>query len=143
LALAGITDMAAANRYLEQIYRPAFNAEFAQPAREAGSAFVPYIGPPLDEVLCESFECAVGNDNCVQFERLLLQIPPDVYRCHYVKAHITVRRHLNGTLSVGHGQRCLARFDACGQPIKDEPRRQTEARCVGPPHARRDTLNSP
>jgi hypothetical protein len=47
LALAGITDMAQASRYLEQVYRPAYNAEFAVPAAEPGSAFVPYIGPSL------------------------------------------------------------------------------------------------
>jgi hypothetical protein len=34
----------AANRYLEEVYRPAFNAEFQQPALEQGSAFVPWIG---------------------------------------------------------------------------------------------------
>jgi transposase len=118
LALAGITDMAAANRYLAHSYRPAFNREFAQPAREASSAFVPYIGASLDEVLCESFERVVGNDNCVHFERQVLQIPSDAYRCHYVKAHVAVRRHLDGTLSVVHGQRTLARFDALGQAVK-------------------------
>ncbi|MDR1888618.1 MAG: hypothetical protein LBQ81_04470 [Zoogloeaceae bacterium] len=32
LALAGITDMAAAYRYLTEIDQPAFNAEFMQPA---------------------------------------------------------------------------------------------------------------
>ena len=52
LALAGITDMAQANRYLAKIYRPAFNAEFAQPATEAGTAFVPWIGGCLDDALC-------------------------------------------------------------------------------------------
>ena len=31
LAAAGITDMAAANRYLKEVYLPAFNAEFMQP----------------------------------------------------------------------------------------------------------------
>ena len=39
LALAGITDLAAANAYIRTVYLPAFNAEFAHPAREAGSAF--------------------------------------------------------------------------------------------------------
>jgi hypothetical protein len=43
LALAGITDMAAANRYLKN-YLPAFNQEFVQPAMEEGSAFVGWIG---------------------------------------------------------------------------------------------------
>jgi len=37
LALAGITDMETANRYLRDVYRPAFNVEFAQPA--AGRRF--------------------------------------------------------------------------------------------------------
>ena len=38
LALYGITDMDAANRYLAQKYLPAFNAEFMRPAPEEGSA---------------------------------------------------------------------------------------------------------
>ncbi len=41
LALAGVTDMAGANRYIREVYMPAFNEEFARPARESGSAFVP------------------------------------------------------------------------------------------------------
>ena len=41
LALAGITDRAAANRYLREIHIPAFNAKFACPAQEQGTAFVP------------------------------------------------------------------------------------------------------
>ena len=40
LAAAGITDMAAANRYLDTTYLPAYNAEFTQPPQEEGSAFV-------------------------------------------------------------------------------------------------------
>lgn len=41
LAQAGISTMAQANPYLANRYRPAFNTEFAQPAADAGSAFVP------------------------------------------------------------------------------------------------------
>lgn len=47
LALAGITDMAQANQYLHEHYRGSFNAEFAQPAMEDGSAFVAWIGAGL------------------------------------------------------------------------------------------------
>ena len=67
LARAGITDMDAANRYLEQVYMPNHNAEFALPARETGSAFVPCIGVRLPDILCTQFERTVGNDNCVSF----------------------------------------------------------------------------
>ena len=114
LAAAGITDMAAANRYLEEVYRPAFNLEFTHPAREPGSAFVPFIGTHLAEMLCEQFERTVGHDNCVRFEGKSLQIPADRHRCHYVKAKVRVHRYEDCSLAVFHGPRCLARYDAAG-----------------------------
>ena len=80
LALAGITEMTAANVYLQAVYRPEFNAEFANPPSEDGTAFVPFPGGNLDDILCEQFERAVGKDNCVRFERILLQIPSDRHR---------------------------------------------------------------
>lgn len=116
LALAGVTDMEAANRYLHEHYRGAFNAEFAQPAMEDGSAFVAWIGGPLEDILCERFERTVGNDNCVSFETMKLQIPPDRYRCHYVKARVAVLRRTDGTLAIMHGPRTLAQYTARGEP---------------------------
>jgi len=120
LALAGITDMAQANQYLSQVYLPAFNAEFAQPAMMAGSAFVPWIGGSLDDILCEQFERIVGADNCVRFEGLNLQIPADQYRCHYVKARVRVSRYANGALAIFHGPRGLAYFTPDGRPITED-----------------------
>ena len=123
LALAGIADMGAANRYLRDVYRLAFNAEIAQPPLEDGSAFVPFLGGSLKDILCEQFERTVGNDNCVRFEGLTLQIPSDRHRCHYVKAKVHVYRYQDGALAVFHGPRQLAAYDAHGtykQPeIKD------------------------
>lgn len=117
LAVAGITNMAQANRYLAEVYRPAFNAEFAQPAREAGSAFVPWIGGRLQDTLCEQYERTVSADNCVRFETLILQIPADRHRCHYVKAKVRVHRYANGELAVFHGPRKLADYNAQGKAI--------------------------
>jgi hypothetical protein len=118
LALAAITDLGAANRYLERRYRPAFNTEFAVAAAETGSAFVEFIGGNLDQILCEHFERTVGNDNCVRFEGLVLQIPADRHRAHYVKAKVRVHRHSTGALAIFHGPRCLARYQASGKEIK-------------------------
>ena len=42
VAAHGIDTMPAANRYLDEHYRAAFNEEFAVPAAEPGSAFVPF-----------------------------------------------------------------------------------------------------
>lgn len=112
LALAGVTDMNRANRYLQDVYRPPFNAEFAQSPMEEGTAFVPFLGGNLDDILCEQFERTVGKDNRVRFEGLTLQIPNDRHRCHYVNAKVRVHRYTDGTLAVFHGPRRLAEYDA-------------------------------
>lgn len=115
LALAGITEMTAANAYLREVYQPAFNAEFAQPALEEGTAFVPFLGGGVEDILCEQFDRTVGKDNCVRFEGLTLQIPSDQHRCHYVKAIVRVHRYSDGGLAIFHGPRQLAIYDSHGQ----------------------------
>lgn len=82
---------------------------------EVGSALVPWRGGELDDYLGERFARVVGHDNCVRFETLVLPIPADHHRCHYVKAKVQVSRHLDGTLSVFHGPRRLARYLADGK----------------------------
>jgi transposase len=116
LAAAGITTLAEANRYLREVYRPAFNDEFAHPATEPGSAFIPLLGVALEEVLCEHFERTVGRDNCVAFEGLKLQIPQDRHRMHYVKTKVRVHRYPDQSLAIFHGPRKLAQYDANGNP---------------------------
>ena len=120
LALAGITSMAQANQYLTKTYLPAFNAEFAQPAMEQGSAFVPWIGGNLEDILCEQFERTVSADNCVRFDGMILQIPADRHRCHYVKAKVRVTRSASGAIALFHGPRGLAYFTPEGKPITED-----------------------
>jgi len=120
LAFYDITDMEAANRYLRQTYLPAHNAEFCQPPLEEGAAFVEWVGANLDDFLCEQFDRVVGRDNCVSFEGVKLQIPPDRHRCHYIKAAIKVHRYTEDTLAVFHGPRKLANYDASGILINEK-----------------------
>lgn len=124
LARAGITDMASANRYLEQVYRPGHNREFGVPSALAGTAFVPFLSGSLPDILCEQHERTVGNDNCVSFEGLSLQIPADEMRYHYVRSRVRVHRYVDATLAVFHGPRKLAAYDARGIPAtgKEVPR---------------------
>lgn len=119
LAFHGITDMDEANRYLSQVYLAAFNAEFKKPALEEGSAFVPWIGVNINDVLCEHFERTVNADNCVSFERMTLQIPANRYRCHYVRVKVQIHRYLDGSLAIFHGPRKLADYDAGGKLKKE------------------------
>ena len=118
LKLARIKTMAAANRYVREVYLPAFNAQFSHPAAEKGTAFIPWIGGNLDDILCEQVERIVGNDNGVRFNNLSLQIPVDQHRHHYVKARVMVHRYEEGRLAIFHGPRKLADYTQEGKPIK-------------------------
>jgi transposase len=115
LARAGITDMAAANQYLTERFLPAFTRRFAVPATEPSTAFVPWIGTGLADILCVQEDRVVANDKTVRYQGLRLQIPPDRHRFHYVKATVRVHEYPDGTLAVFHGPRCLARYDAEGR----------------------------
>ncbi len=114
LALRGIVTVEEANRFLREVYIPAHNARFAVAAPQEGSAFVPILGVDLAEILCVQEERQVGNDNCLSFNRLKLQIPQSPLRAHFVKARVKVRQYPDGTLAVFHGPRCLGRYDEKG-----------------------------
>lgn len=120
LALRGITSMDEANRYLADEYQLRFNAEFKQSASEAGTAFIPWIGSGLEEILCEQHERTVTPDNCVSFEGMKLQIPPDKHRCHYVRVKVRVHRHCDGSLAIFHGPRKLAEYTGDGDLVSSE-----------------------
>lgn len=128
LALAGITDMAVANQYLRTEFLPAYNRRFAVAAVESGTAFVPWIGSNLADLLCVQEERVVANDNTVRYQGKSLQIPPDRHRFHYVKVTVRVHAYPDGMVAVFHGPRCLARYHADGQLILSttaSPRRKS------------------
>lgn len=115
LRLARIKTVAGANRYLKEQFVPGYNARFAVPAAEPGSAFVPYVGRPIEDVLCIQEDRVVGADNCVTWNRRSLQIPPQRHRRHYVRATVRVHEYPDGRLAIFDGPRCLARFDPKGR----------------------------
>jgi len=129
LALACLTDMAAANRWLWAHFLPTFNQHFQVPAAEVGTAFVPWIGTGLADILCVQEERIVANDNTVRYRGTTLQIPQDPHRFHYVKVTVRVHEYPDGTLAVFHGPRCLARYQADGQwLVPDTTPTATQAR---------------
>ena len=114
LRSAGITTMEAANRWLAEVFLPRFNARFAVSAAEPGSAFVAYVGRPLEDILCIQEERQVGRDNTVRYNGMVLQIPEQTHRHHFVKATVRVHAYADGTLAIFHGPRKLARYRADG-----------------------------
>lgn len=83
----GITDMTAANRRLHDVYLPRHNQQFMVKAEVETSAFVPTAGLNIADVLCIHEERVVGQDNCVHYRTMKLQILPSPLRHHYVKMH--------------------------------------------------------
>lgn len=119
LALAGITTMAATNRFIKEVFLPRFNKVFKQPAREAGSAFVPMLNAPLKDILCLQEERTVRPDNCVSYKGKILQIPADRHRYHYVKAKVKVHEYEDGSYAIFYGPRKLANYDESGVLVTD------------------------
>ena len=85
------------------------------PSTLAGTAFVAFIGASLPDILCEQHERTVGNENCVSFAGMSLELPADELRYPYVRSRVRVHRYVDDTLAVLHGPRTLAGYDASGR----------------------------
>jgi Helix-turn-helix domain len=114
LKLAGIASIEAANAFLRDVYLPEHNARFAAPPAQPGSGFTLIPGVDLDEILCVEEERQVGNDNCVSYRTLKLQIPESPLRPHFVKARVKVHVYPDGSHAVFHGPSCIGRYDENG-----------------------------
>ena len=119
LALAGITTIAAANRWLAESYWPEHNAAFAVAPAEAGSAFVRDRTGRVRDILCIQEARRVGNDNTVKWRGLTLQIPPSPLRAHFVRATVRVHEYPDGRLAIFHGPHRLADYDPEGDLCDD------------------------
>jgi hypothetical protein len=115
LALAGITTVEAANRWLAQTYIPDYNATFAVAAEQEGSGFVRDRDGAWADILSIQEERQVGNDNTVKWRRLCLQLPPSRLRPHFVKATVRVHEYPDGDIAVFLGPHRLAGYDADGK----------------------------
>ncbi|HEV2581405.1 MAG TPA: ISNCY family transposase [Ktedonobacteraceae bacterium] len=108
LRLAGATTREQANAHLAD-YLPRFNAQFAVPAAQEGSAYraVAATFKP-EEVYCFKYERVVAADNTVQFGQQRLQVLAGQVRRSY--AHVTVEVHerFDGSLAIFYAGVCLA-----------------------------------
>ena len=107
LRLAGASTLQQANQVLVD-YLPRFNAQFAVPAAQEGSAYRPCsCEQGAEEVFCFKYLRTVGLDNVVTFASHRLQVEPDQHRRSYARAEVEVHEHLDGSLGVYYGTHCL------------------------------------
>jgi transposase len=127
LRIAGITTLEDANRYVREVFIPRFNAQFAVTAAEPDTAFVAYVGRPLEDILCVQDERRVGRDNTVRYNGLCLQIPEQRHRHHFVDATVRVHEYPDASLAIFHGPRRLARYHSDGTLETEENEEKSAA----------------
>lgn len=117
LRVAGITTLAAANRYLAEHFVPQHNALFARAPRDPVSAFVPLGDADLDDILCHEDARVVARDNTVTLAGRVLQIAPQSGRRSCAGLRVTVRHHLDGRYTIARGTQRLGTFRHDGRPM--------------------------
>lgn len=118
LRVAGITSLAAANRYLREDYLPRHNEAFRCPPRDTATAFVPLGDVDLDAILCVQDEHVVAPDNTITVPGLVLQIAKQPGRRTCAGLRVVARRHLDDTITVIRPPALvLGRFAADGRPM--------------------------
>jgi transposase len=110
LALAGITTVETANRFIRAVYLGEHNTRFAVPPNEPASAFVQVPEVLWRDVLCIQEQRQVGNDNCVHWRGRQLQIPATPLRPHLVRAKVRIHDYPDGTVAIFKGPLRLANF---------------------------------
>jgi transposase len=127
LALAGITQVGAANAWIAATYLPRHNCSslVVTPALP-DSAFVSVETSRLTEALCIEEERTVGRDNTIAWEGRRLQIPESPMRRHYVDARVKVHAYPDGRLAILHGPRVIGRYTDKGEPVIEAPVRTAQ-----------------
>jgi len=133
LRLAGIANLAAANRYIAAKFLPGLNRQFAQEAAEPGSAFVGAQGADLDRIFAIRHEDrVVANDNTVRVNNLALQLEKSRFRDHFAKCQVDVFEHLDGTYAVVWKKRVIGRYDSQGQALTNPGGQPPDPRSLSP-----------
>lgn len=112
LRLAGITTAEAANAWLKAHYIPEYNALFASPPEDEGSAYVEDRHEAHRDILCVIEERTVAADNTIAWAGKRLQLPESRLRPSFHKAQVRVHDYPDGALAVFLGPHRIADFPA-------------------------------
>lgn len=119
LRLRGITTLEDANTFLRNSYLKQFNANFAVPAAESGTAFGSSQFFDLDRIFSIQHERTVNADNTVRLANMIFQIQPTRWRSTLAGCRIRVIETLDGTITLMYGPNIVGRYHPDGRPIVD------------------------
>ena len=126
LEFNGVTDISAANEFVESGYIGRFNDRFAVPP--AGEHRWRRLGPGLDlDRICSfSYNAKVANDNAVRFCGLIFDIAPGPGGRSYASCEVELRQLLDGSWRIYHADKLIAKAESTelGEPFKAKRRRK-------------------
>ena len=121
LVLHNIKTIKDANRYIQDIYLPRHNAQFAVKPMCEESAFMKWKSSrPLKDVLCIQEERTVQKDNTIHYDGFVLQIPKNKYRHQYIKAQVEIHKYADGKMAAFYGTFCIGKYDTKGKLINGD-----------------------
>lgn len=100
LRLRQIKTIEEANQILDSKFIDKLNNKFEKPARNPVSAHRPLGDIDLNQVLCWEYERQVQHDWTFSFSNTCYQIEKNYGSCVKPKSKITIRKHLDGSISV-------------------------------------------
>jgi hypothetical protein len=135
LRLAGISDLAGANRFLAEVFLPAFNRRFNRPA--ASPADVHRAVPrQLDEVLSWEEERVVQRDWTVACDGRWYQLDRQHEALSLVRRKVIVRTLRDGRVQLAYRGTKLCWRELPTRPVREQPKAVTvKPRTVKPPAA--------
>ena len=122
LRLAGIGSVEEANRFLREQYISKFNAKFAVPAAQKGTAFRRCSRTDLDWIFTVQSERVVAKDNTVAIADRHWQLDKTRFRRTLAGCTVTIHQHLDARVSIRFGPHVVGRFDAQGRPLRPAAR---------------------
>ena len=141
MRLARATSLEEANQVLWH-FLPRYNARFAVPAAQAGSAYSP-LEPSfrVEGVLCFKYQRTVAKDNTVKLGEHTLQLLPGPQRSSYAQARVEVQERLDGSLVVHHKGQIIATTEAPPHPVTLRARKGARGQVDGlTPNPPKDVL---
>lgn len=128
MELFEIRTLEEANQYLKERFIPSYNEEFSVKAEDPKTAFIPWAGGDLDDILCVQEKRTVRKDNTVSYGGKELQIPQDSERFHYVKAEVMIHKYGDQSLALFYGPMCLGKYGKNGELL--EASSSLQKRCL-------------
>lgn len=126
LELNGISEISAANEFVDDIYIERFNERFA--VQPKGEHRWRRLGPgfDLDRICSFRYNAKVANDNAVRFCSLVFDIAPGPGGRSYGGCEVELRQLLDGSWRIYYDDKLIAKAESTelGEPFKAKARRR-------------------